>query len=107
MDTQLLTTYNRHPDQDICNCTKCPQFGNSRFADRRYSHSHFCDIQDGSIKDPEWSWCKVGIALMWMTSHSAGDVVEFMGGVSEIEKRGKHKSNEAAKSPGAAFLAGG
>ena len=84
MAERLKTTYDRRPSRDICNCTMCPNLGNSR----HYINADACDVVDGRVQDPKWSWCMVGIALMWMKSHSQEDGMEF---ASELDPQMQFK----------------
>ena len=80
---RLLTTYYRKPGQDICNCTMCPQLGHRKYTSREYENSGYCDVIERRVKEPEWCWCKAGIALMWMVSHKAGEVVDMLTKVAQ------------------------
>ena len=80
----LLTTYYRNPNQKkICNCTMCPQLGRSQFAGRHFDYGDYCDVVEGRVLHPEWCWCKTGIALMWMKTHSAKDCVDLLAGLNK------------------------
>ena len=72
---QLWYSHSHRPNENICNCTMCPQF--ERFA------WHECDVVGGIIREPKISWCRPGIAFIWMATHSADDVVELLGQVQK------------------------
>ena len=55
----------------------CPQLGHSKYAGKS-EYSNYCDVIKGRVKEPEWCWCKTGIALMWMESHKPDEVVDLL-----------------------------
>ena len=80
---QVFISHHHKLSEKICNCTMCPEF----FPHGAYSNvisTNHCRYLDGRIPEPEISWCTTGLALIWMTTHKPGEVVDLL---VKFEKR--------------------
>ncbi len=78
---QLYFCTDKKKQKGICNCTMCPHFRAIDSPDACIALFNFCRHMGGKVREPEISWCKTGIACMWLMRAKPDDAVKLLSGI--------------------------
>ena len=76
---QLFISHKKH-DKPICNCTMCPMHNKFIYSSE---YHRGCRVVDGTVKEPEISWCNPGIGYMWIATHQPDQVIELLSKIGD------------------------
>jgi hypothetical protein len=75
---QLYVSHDKEKQGDMVNCTMCPHFRKVDSPNDWIVWWNFCRHFGGKIREPEISWCKTGVACIWLTKAEPKDAVELL-----------------------------